>query len=138
MDSATAKRPDSVRWKNCKKIQQILLEQKICEVTATDINNSLYTALMDAGYLTEVLNSSVEYLELLRKLPEYERMISVKRAKASRPKLYKPKKRTYTEDIIDEPSQQINVAMWLIKKLGGVEQAKKALEAAIAALDKLQ
>jgi len=133
------------KWEESKKLKDVIAQHDLnftsFGLTAHDVFSYLHKAAKESGALTPILEGVqiTAYMDLLRRLPEYDKMYEAHAVEAKKPKLYKPKKqRVYSESLIDGPADQIKVAIWFIKKLGSVDIARKAIEAAAAALDKLK
>lgn len=113
-----------LKWANCEAIALHL------NVSKMDVNNYLYSEIVQAGKLAEAAVGDTEIIAWIKttaswgrfqKYSEIQEPYSVKRT-----------------ELVETVSDQLKIAMWFLKKFESYEEAKAALEIAHQAINKLR
>ncbi len=93
----------------------------------THVHDKLYARLKQEGLLDDLLKggeAASEVVDIVRAWPEFN-VESVTGWQSS------------TDDVPRTPVEKVKVAMWFIRKMGGVEAARKSIDAALLLQDTL-
>lgn len=99
------------RWKLAEQIAEVL------KVHKNDVHNYLLSKIIAAGKIQDTLNGEAETMAWIKALPEWEQIKS---------------------KFVETPAEQLKLAMWFIAKFELPEQAVKAVEVAMKAIEGLK
>jgi hypothetical protein len=130
--SAVHKERMEARWQNCEHIANMLNHPAIQKAEVW----TFYNTIVRRDWLISALSGNEETLEHIRQLPKFKYIVKQaeeRKQLAIQPRIYKPKKGE-----VGTPAEQLGLAMWFIRKIGDPEQAKRAVNAAAAAIRELK
>lgn len=104
------------RWAQCTKIANRL------GITKNQVHQYLWAEIKSREWVELAIDGNADILTRIRQLPEWAKMEAA------------PEPGWQPAPEINTSQDQIRTALWFIGKVGGAEKAKKAIDAAIAAM----